>query len=798
MIKSFISVFFRSLRSRKVYSLISISGLAVGIGCFLLVFLYADFESSYDTFHANSDHIYRVIRECEWDRGTAYRADTGAPMGPMLQASIPSIVNTVRFTSFYEGMVSYEDRRFDEPRVFFTDPSVFEVFTFPLEQGDPHRALQEPFSVVLTPATARKYFGADDPLNKIITYTGGATVDLTVTGVLKEVPDNSHLEFDFLVSFESLRALVPPSFFTSRWDSPTSNYVLLQEGVLPENLDRSLRDFATNYVDKAQCSSVRLRLDPLESIYYQSSNIGGGIWKRGDRGTTNIFLALAVFLLVIAGINYMNLATARSSSRSREIGIRKIMGVQRHQLIGRFLGESVSYGLLALVCGLLLVELLLPAFSQLIGVNLSPDYQSNYLFIATGVAVLVGLFSGSYPAFFLSAFRPVNVLKGDLPSSASASLRKGLVIFQFALSIILMVGAITAFRQMRFIHTKDLGFNKENVVVLPIRGRDMLQQYEVIKNELLKNPHISSVTAASQIPGVTSPNGIQMDTEGVEDVSMPIIYVDFDYVKTLEVDVSAGRPFLERASNDAAEGLLINEAAMRMLGWNEAVGNEVTLYFKQAGQIVPMYDTRIVGITADFNFRMLSMPIQPVLFKIAPNRLRYILARIDGSDTGSSIDYIRSTITALAPDQPFSFSFLDDEIGHAYQGYQTTYTIVQYMTLLAILIACLGLYGLASYMAEKRTKEIGVRKVLGASVQEILMLFIKDVARLVVIAAVIASPFAYFSVNYWLNNFAYRVNISISIFLLAGLAALSLALITISFHSAKAALTDPVNSLRYE
>lgn len=801
MLKNYFKIAIRNLLRHKVYSFINIFGLAIGMACFLLIVFYIQFERSYDDFHENSKNIYKLVRVNTLGERVERRVNTGAPLAPLLAQNFPAIKHAVRFTCFEMGLIGYGDKRFIERRFFFTDEPVFKVFTFPLLKGDPDTALKEPFSVVLTEETAQKYFGEEDPLNKILVCNFyGNRFDFKVTGVAASIPRNSHLDFDFLASYSSLRPIVGEWFLTKHWDSPTHTYILLSEGYDPRDLESQLPAFTEKHVDKWSFTSISHEIMSLKDLYFQSP--GPAIGRRGNTQFLFILSVISVFILLIACINFMNLSTSRSGSRAKEIGMRKVIGAQRPQLVRQFIGESLVCSFLALFLAAFLVEFFLPAFSHFVGEELYIHYlsDSKYLLTMLLTAILVGVVSGSYPALLLSSFRPAPVLKGEFRGGGSAVLvRKALVVGQFAMSIVLIAGSILIMKQMNFVKNRDMGFNKNHLITMPIRESAVRSKYELLKDRWLQSPDILGVAATSMLPGVGSPNGINISARGVDDIDMPIIYVDHDYVKTLEVPLARGRDFSKEIATDMTEALLINEAALEKFGWQDGLGEQVEMYFKREGRKDPQYLTRVVGILPNFNFRDLTVSLQPMLFKIAPpTHLYHILIRINGNRVPESIDYVRKVWQEFQFDYPFEFTFLEDEMNNVYRSFQNFSSITRYGTFWAILIACLGLFGLASFTVEKKTKEIGVRKVLGASVPRIIRLINKEFFFLVALANMIAWPVAYYAMTHYLRYFAYRTSIGIWIFLLAGALALLVAVLTVSYQAAKAALANPVDSLRYE
>lgn len=586
MLKNYLTIALRNFKKYKGYSFINIMGLALGMTSFLLIIFFIQFENSYDNFHENKKNIYQVIRINESGDVAERKGITGAPLAPLLLENFAAITHTVRFTNFRSELVNFGEKRFVEKRFFYADESVFDVFTFPLLQGNPRTALQEPFSVVVSVETAHKYFGNENPIGRTLKYNlGGRKLEFQVTGVLAPIPLNSHIRFDFLASYKSLQSIVGEYFMTKHWDSPTWTYIQLPDGYNPEDINRLLPAFTKKHVDKWSFSSISHELLPMTDIYFQAP--GPPVGERGNPQFLFVLSMISVFILLIACINFMNLATARSGSRAKEIGMRKVIGAQRSQLVRQFVGESVCLSFLALLLAIILIELFLPAFNQFVGKALSINYLQNidYIVAMIATAIIVGILSGSYPAFFLSSFKPVAIFKETLKTRGlSVFVRKTLVVGQFVISIALIASVVLLIRQIQFMRTMELGFNKNHVITIPIRDRSVKQRYELLKNKWLQNPNILGVTASSMEPGVTSQNGINIKTRGVDDMNTGIIYVDHDYVKTLEIELANGRDFSKNISSDAEGALLMNQAMVDRLGWEDGVGEQAELYFKEGGE----------------------------------------------------------------------------------------------------------------------------------------------------------------------------------------------------------------------
>ena len=804
MFRNYLTVAVRNLVRHKVYSFINISGLAIGMACFFLILCFVRFESSYDRHHEDADRIYRVIRQVRYERGGGIeeRVNTGAPLLPIIREELPGIEHAARLGQF-GGLVRAGDKLFVEGRLFFADPEIFRIFTLLLVQGDPETALKEPLSIVLTPERARRYFGEENPLGKVLTYR---KQDFKVTGILQEMPENSHFHADFLASFESLKAFFGSGFFADNWDTRIWTYVKLRKDHAPENMAYGLSVLADKYVEKSSSDWVGLALQPLMSIHlHREGSVEVEMGQSRNPASLYILSALGVVILLIACINFMSLTTARSATRAREVGVRKVIGGHRSQLIKQFLGESILLSCVALVFAFALMELLLPTFNGLVGKKLDFNYLDNpvLLLLMVGVAVVVGLIAGSYPAFFLSAFLPVQVLKGLVHRGSKGNwFRRVLVVFQFVLSVILIVSTIVLYQQHHFLTNKDLGFDKEHVISVPLSFLpNRARNYELFKHELLRNPRISGVTSSTNKPGVTDHNGIQIRASGsAEDRGIGIIYVDHDYLETLDIELAAGRDFSKDIASDTKHAILLNESAREFLGAEFGPGKLVELFWRMQDKIVPVYDGTIIGVVRDFNHHPLDIRPQPIVFAIAQADWNYrqALIRIGPQSIPETVHFIRAQWQRLFPDQPFRFSFLAQDIEQVYRPLRRWQTIFGYFALLAVFIACLGLFGLASFATEQRTKEIGIRKILGASVSGIVLLLSKEFTKLVLVSNLIAWPVAYYAMNRWLQDFAYRIPIGVGTFLLAGVLALIIALLTVSFQAVKAATANPVKALRYE
>ncbi len=787
MLRNYLKIAYRSLKRNKGYTFINIGGLAASIAVCLLIVLYVQHELSYDDFHEKTERIYRVVSQ---DTAGARSAITQPPMGPALVRDFPEVERAVRLYGRGKTLVCHEQQCFYEEAGMYADPSIFQVFTFPFIQGNPSTALGAPDAVVLTASTAHKYFGDENPMGQTLTL--GEDDVHVVTGVVQDVPAGSHFTFDFLTPLPgTLFGGVP----LDEWNrvSAFATYVLLQENSSPAALEEKLPAFAETYMGEEMAGRQDFMLQPLEEIYL--SDVAASVGTTGEVRYLYIFSAIAALVLLIACINYMNLATARAAERAREVGVRKVAGATRWQVTRQFLGESVLLCVVALVGALVLAALLLPAFNALIDQSLAIDYVQDAALLSgfAGVVVLVGLLAGSYPALFLSAFQPARVLKGRGGGARSGeTFRKGLVVFQFAVSVALIIGTVVIYQQLQYMQTKKLGFNEEQVVVIPLESEDLQDSYPTLERELQQLPAVTGVTGASTAP-TRGFAGIYTQPEGMEERGLVhFVKVDYDFIETLGITIVRRRGLSETRAMNIDNAVVINEAAAREFGWAEPLGRRIPF---------PLYtgeDRRVVGMVKDFHYASLREEIAPLMLVAESESADYVMVRIRTADVPAALGVIEATYEEFTSVYPFTFSFLDEDYDALYRTERRIGQVIGAFTGFAIVIACLGLFGLAAYAAERRTKEIGIRKVLGASVPHIVVLLSKDFLKLVGIAFVIAAPLAYYAMSRWLEDFAYRIDLGVGVFVLAGALALGIALATVSYQAIRAALANPVEALRSE
>ena len=808
MLKNYFKIAFRNFKKHKGYAFVNLSGFALGIACCLLILLYVQDELSYDRFHEQADEIYRVaIREVTPTSDVLYPL-TPYPLAATLVADFPEVRHATRLRRRQALAISYGDQLFDETRIHRADSNFFEVFQLPFLQGHPKTALRNPSSVVITASIARKYFGDDDPMGKVLDFKDGITYSTpyTVTGVIEDVPRQSHFDFDFLLSWR--RAGDEPRVRQNWFGYGVYTYFVLDERQRPEDLEAKfpamLRRYGGPQIEEgrglsfdehlAAGNEYHYFLQPLTDIHLYS-NMNWEIEPNGSITYIYLFTAIAFFILLLACVNYMNLTTARSVRRAREVGMRKVMGSSRRQLMAQLLTESVLMTGIAFLLALLLLEGVRPGFNAFTGKSIAVGYAlDGYLLPALlGGALLIGMLAGSYPAFFLSSFRPVMILKGQgAPGVSRTAFRNGLVVFQFVVSIALLVGTFVVQEQMDFMQTKRLGFDKEHVVVME-KAWALGDQRAAFKQKVLSQPGVVGFSATDAVPGGSYAE-IFMAPEGVarsEQYNVSVVWADHDYVQTLGLAMAQGRLFDEALASDSM-AVIVNETLVRLMGLGaHPIGKRIRT--PRGSTFYP-----ILGVVEDFHFQSLREEIQPFAYFIEGGTMARAAVRIRSEDVPETLAYLEETWKQFVSDKPFAYSFLDDGIAVLYRAEEQTRTLFGMFSLLAIVIACLGLFGLSAFIAEQRTKEIGIRKVLGASVGGLVVLLSKDFVKLVGLALVVATPVAYFAMHRWLQSFAYRIEISWGIFLMAGLLALLIASLTVSYQAVRAALADPVKSLRYE
>lgn len=803
MFKNYLKIALRNLLKHRAYSFINITGLAVGLACCLLISLYVKDELSYDRYHAKADRIFKVVMDSRRSDKESKVALTPAPLAEALVRDFPEVETTTRlFTFFGEGLVKYGDKRFNQPGIYFGDSTFFAVFSIPLRSGDAKTALARPNTVVLSETAARKYFGNEEPLGKTLSLNDD--FDVQVTGVMGDIPANTHFHCDFLISLTTTRMSRSPSFITN---NNFHTYAVLRQQASPQALEAKFPEAIKRYAAAqvtarfgqtfeeytAAGNETKWMLVPVTDIHLRS-NREYEIETNGNIATVYLFATIAAIVLLIACINFMNLATARSASRAKEIGVRKVIGSNRLQLLRQFLTESLLLSFLALLVALVLVELLLPTFNQLAGKQIETSFFANGSSIAilASVTLLVGLLAGSYPAVVLSAMRPALVLKNILAVSKSGAwIRRGLVVFQFAISVALIAGTFIVHNQLGFVLKRQLGFDKEQILVVK-RASALGQQRETFKQKLLQNASVINAATSTTLPGKLYGRSTYraLGSPMENTYAMHEMYVDEAFLPTLAITLTAGRNFSREFATDSS-AVILNEAAAELFGWADPLGQTLT----QPGD--SLWRANVIGVVQDFHFESLHKKIQPLVILYRPF-YQYLSIRVRPENIAATVQAVEKLWQEFIPQQSFEYSFLDQDFDGQYRAEQRTGKIFGIFAALAIFIACLGQFGLASFTIQKRTKEIGVRKVLGASVASIVGMLSKEFIKLVALGMLIASPLAYYMMNRWLQDFAYRIDIGVMTFILAGSLALVIALLTVSLQSVKAALANPADALRYE
>ena len=794
MIKSNIKIAIRSLLRNKTFSFMNILGLAVGISACFLIYLYVTFETSYDNFHSKADRIYRVVTDVKTPTETINSSYITSPVAINLKKDFPEIEDAVRISPD-EFLVKKGNVKFQEKKSVLADSTLFNVFDFPLIAGDKKTALTEPMSVVISQTAAKKYFGNTNPMGQEIQLTGNA-INAKITGVMKDIPNNSQIEADMIVSISSWKPIYGNPISDSEWTNHTNyTYILVKPHTNVNAMAARFPAFQEfHHGEEAKKLQMQdyLSLEPLLDVYLKSKR-GGFI--TGSITNVYIFSAIAIFILLIACVNFINLITARSAERAKEVGIRKVVGAMRFQLGKQFISESIIICFIAFLLSLALSAIALPLFNQLAGKEISTSIFTNPLHIAGLflLSIFIGLVAGFYPSLVLSSFKPVSVLKGRFSTGTRGLiLRKSLVVFQFTISIVLIAATIIVYRQLNYMRSQNLGFSKEQTIII---NTNFDKNKDFFKNSLSSIPGVISSAYSSHVPGGGS-NSAYSEVENkkgeMQKSNLDLYFVDFDYVKQYDFKLAAGRSFSKNFPTDSTQAMVINEAASKMLGYNtpqEAIGKKFDQWGKKG---------QIIGVLKDFHYKSLQQNIPPLVMRFEPWGLGMISIKVAANNLPKTIKAIGDKWGQTIPNRPFEYSFLDDFFDKQYRAEDHFGNLFFNFAVLAIFISCLGLLGLSSYSTMQRTKEIGIRKVLGANVAGIVNLLSIEFIKLVLIALIIAAPVAWFGMNKWLQEFAYRSNITWWIFGLAGLVAVFIAFSTISYQAIKAAVMNPVKSLRTE
>ena len=805
MLLHYLKITFRYIRKNKAYSFINIAGLSLGIACSILLFMYALDEISYDSQYPGSDRIYRVVEEISSASGVRAYAPIAYPVGPALAEKYPQIESETRVDRYSSLLVTYGEKRFYEDRVRITDDNFHKIFNTRFLIGNPANALSKPGTIIITEHIARKYFGNEVPIGKILKLNA---TQFEVTGVIENCPSNTHLKYDFFVSLSTFK---DRRWMQNWYGTECYTYIKLKPSVNVEQFKNEMKNIIHDYIgdDLDAWSETRYcLLQPVEDIHLKSACLYEPE-PPGSYSTVLLLLVLGLLVLVVACMNFINLTTAKSFTRAKEIGLRKVIGSDRKQLVIQFFGETFILTFVSMMLALVIIEISLPAFNQISGksFDLFSILHTQVVFAIIVTGVLVVLLSGIYPSLFLSSFKPALTLKGQYISGLKGSFaRSVMVVFQFAISILLITSTAVIYSQISYMKNRYPGFNKEQKIVIPFKGGASLRNgndflYESVKNEFKENHSVLRAAASSSVPGITMSNYSIQRVGKVKETGQGMyhLFIDHDFIKEYEIEMAAGRNFnygmkTDISLNGKVGGFLLNEAAAKALGFKNpeaAVGED--LKTGNGGRI-----GRVIGVTKDFNYFGFKSKVDPLVMEYLPNDFRYITLTVNMKSANDVLAFLKTKWHSRYPNVPFEYFFLDKEFAAQYKAEERLGEISSVFTFLAIFIACLGLLGLVSFSAARRTKEIGIRKVLGASVSRLVFLLSKDLLGKVLLANVIAWPVAYIILDHWLENFAYRINMSFLTFFLAGLITAVISLLTVSYQSAKAAMANPVESIKYE
>jgi len=807
MLLNFLKVAFRNLLRNKINSGINITGLAIGIATCALIYFWVLDEMSYDTFHSQSNRIFRVERSWDFKEMHGQAPLASGPWGPALVADYPEIEDFVRIEKLELTVKDYSNFPHKQ-QLMAVDNSLFHIFDFRLTEGDPDYALTRPFTTVLSSETAHKYLGKSDHyLGKSIPiFWNDKLMDFEITGILEEVPHNSHIRFDMLISLSSH----PKEAMNEWFGNLQYTYLLLQPDVDYRTLENKFPAFLKKYVAAEFLSYFgpeisitdvfQVKLRSLLDIHLNPSR-EYEIGPQGNQFSVQLFSMVAILILVIACINFVNLSTARANRRAREIGLRKTIGAQRKFLILQFLGESLLYAAIAMILALLIINIFMPIFRDISGKDISFNVLLTIknLAILITITIITGFLSGIYPAFYLSAFDPIQVMKNNTGSGSGRSMfRRMMVVMQFAMSIIIIISTLTVYKQLVFIQTKSLGFRKENVIAVSVDGSQIAKNYEAFRNTLLADSRIQWVSVSSYAPGAKN----IMDTnfkrnDNGDTYNIMLLFSDYDFMDTYGLTTMTGRQFSREYTTDISEAIMVNERALITLGYSadEAIGKKLQMTLGASEE----KEVTIIGVLRDFHLQSLRLRIQPMVFLLAPyEQLQAVSIRFSPGQIVPALDFVGEKWQEFFPEAVFEFDFVEDKLMQLYRSEKRMRDLFLLFSALSIFISCLGLWGLSVYSAEDRTKEIGIRKVMGASIPNIIISLSKDFTQWVIYANIIAWPVAYYFMNKWLQSFAYKIDLSVWIFLFSGVGAFMIAWLTVSYQAMKAALANPVESLRYE
>lgn len=799
MFRNYLKVALRNLLRNKVYSAINILGLATGIASCILIFLYVQDELSYESHFSEADRTVRVAGHIVFE---GHKDDFAVTQPPMLGAvrQFSGVESATQLARTDKQTIWHQDQTLTEENLMFADSTLFSVFNYEMLSGNPKTALNAPNTIVLTEKLAEKIFGdAAMALGKPLQFSKST---YTVTGVYRD-KGHSHLQASGFMSMATLQNRQPADAQEQWFNLYLYTYALLSDAAQVSNFQEQLDALATNtvnpWIKENQINAhMQFVAQPIASIHFDT-RFQHDLSPQGNISYVYIFGAVALFLLLIASINYMNLATARSAKRAKEVGLRKVVGADRSQIIRQFLGESLLLTLVAVLLALGLVQVFIPSFNNLTSKNFDASFflAPEFMLAVLGIIMLVGLVAGSYPAIFLSGFKPAEVLKADKqPRGSSATLRKALVVVQFSISLVMIIGTLVVFTQMHFLKSADLGFAKEQVLVIDVPGGDstLVKRLPLVKQKLLQHPSVQQVSNSLSIPAQSLNRTLLLAEQNGQMVekTLDVMYIDYDFVPAMGIAMAAGRNYDRNMKTDLQQAVVINEAAARWLGWSNPIGKKIHLSTDDVGG----NEAKVVGVVKDFNVSSLHTEVQPLLLQLVPESAGYLLARISPDDQPATIQFIEEQWRQFDQKHPMEYFFLDEYFERQYRAEEKMLTVFGYFAALTIFIACLGLFGLASFTAEQRTKEIGIRKVLGSSTANIVLLLSRDFALLVLLAIVLATPIAWYGMSQWLQDFAYRITLSWWIFTAAGVLALLIALLTVSFQAIRAAMLDPVSAIR--
>ncbi len=793
MLRNYLKIMFRNLSKQKLYSFINLSGLTLGMTCSILIFIFIRYELSYDRFHDDTDDIFRIVLQQRQTDNNGWWYGTSAIMAPTLLQDFPDIEYAVRYSSGSYN-IKCNNEKFWESGFFFADPEFLDLFEFPLEIGDPEYALKEPNSVVITKEMKEKYFDDVDPLGEVLEqYYNGKYHTFMVTGVLKDIPENTHFDFKFLASFESLRTMVanPHDWFTKWGYNNLSTFVKIRKYVDPFILEEKLSDYG--YM--VNTMNVSYHIQPVTNIHLQGKTFGGAEAER-DLGNIYIFAAVAVFIIIIACFNYINLTTARFKKRAKEVGMRKVIGAGRGQIILQFLGESVVMSFTALAFSTLIIAILIKPFGITIGRELSLKSMADpgMLVLLISLTLLTGIISGIYPSLFLSSFQPAKIIKGVFASSTGnpSFFRNSLVTIQFGISTILIICIMLTLNQLNYMKTKKIGYEKEHIIILGM-GDDIKKEHKTIRSELMKNPDIMNVSASAGSPVSIGwyEKPVWRGLDPNKNIFIPRLVGDRNIVDLYGFELIEGRNFHVNDESNSEVEYILNETAVKTAGWDDPIGKD----FGFRGEL----NGKVIGVVKDFHTSSMRREIGPVVIELGDLYYFYCLSiKVSGSNIPENLEYIKKVYESFSPEFAFNFTFLDETVDDFYRNEERLSTVFGYFTALAIFITCLGLFGLASFTTESRRKEVGVKKVLGAAVSQIVGIFIREFILLMIVGNAIAWPVAYYAMDKWLQNFAYSIKPDIMVFAAASVISLLITVFSIGYQVLRAAYVNPIESLRYE